>query len=111
MPLQCNVILSQAVQGSSDLNLAIWVTNLARALFTHVRERFMHAAIKVTHDLSAVSLGLSCKRFYSPDRPREGPGMALRSPGRGQGKGSGSPRKSPGSTEDGSGRAPRRFMV
>ena len=71
----------------------------------------MHAAIKVTHDLSAVSLGLSCKRFYSPDRPREGPGMALRSPGRGQGKGSGSPRKSPGRTQDGSGRAPRRLMV
>ena len=111
MPLQCNVILSQAVQGSSDLNFAVWVTNLARALFTHVRERFMHAAIKVTHDLSAVSLGLSCKRFYSPDRPREGPGMALRSPGRGQGKGSGSPRKSPGRTQDGSGSAPRRLMV
>ena len=38
-------------------------------------------------------------------RPREGPVMAQGSPGRGQEKGSGRPRKSVGRTQDGPGRA------
>jgi len=40
-----------------------------------------------------------------PGRPREGPVMAQGSSGRGQGKGFGRPRKSPGRTQDGPGRA------
>ena len=40
-----------------------------------------------------------------PGRPREGPVMAQGSSGRGQGKGFGRPRKSPGSSQDGPGRA------
>ena len=53
-------------------------------MFTHVREHLMHAAIKVTHDLSAVSLGQSCKRLHQPREaqggPRDGSGKSREGP-------------------------------
>ena len=55
--------------------------------------------------------GRAVSDCISPGSRREGPGMALGSPGRGQGEGSGSPMKSPGRTQEVSGRAQGRSMV